>query len=133
MKQDSLDKIIYETKKNEDPESVNPIDNPVMENDLFKTINRPKKDNKPVRERTDRQSDRILQNILNASKLLEGRFTFDQLLALDIPTFEAIVDNEFANLDRSLKEFKEKGTINAYTKNEVTNIDEKALKALGAK
>ena len=105
-----------------------------MENDLFKTINRPKKKNDtPVRERTDRQSDRILQNILNASKLLEGRFTFDQLLSLDIPTFEAIVDNEFANIDRSYKEFKEQGKINAYTKNESTNIDEKALKALGAK
>ena len=105
-----------------------------MENDLFKTINKPKKDSKqPVRERTDRQSDRILQNILDASKLLEGRVTFDQLLALDIPTFEAIVDNEFANIDRSLKDFKENGIVNAYTKNEVTNIDDKALKALGAK
>lgn len=95
-------------------------------------MNTPKKD-VPVRKRTDRQSDLILQNILSASKLLEGRISFEQLIQLDIPTFEAIVDNEFANLDRSYREFKEQGKVNAYTKNETTNIDDRALKALGAK
>lgn len=81
----------------------------------------------------DRQSDRIMQNILNASKLLEGRFTFEQLINLDIPTFENIVNNEFENIDVSYKNFKETGSINAYTKNETTNLDEKFLKDLGKK
>ena len=37
---------------------------------------------------------------------------------MDIPNFEALVDNEFANIDKSYKDFKEKGIVNAYTKNE---------------
>jgi hypothetical protein len=78
----------------------------------------------------DRQADKIMQNILNASKLLEGRFTFEQLISLDIPTFENIINNEFANIDRSYKEFKETGAINAYTKNETTKLDDKMLKEL---
>jgi hypothetical protein len=81
----------------------------------------------------DRQADRIMQNILNASKLLEGRITFEQLINLDIPTFENIVSNEFANIDRSYKEFKETGAINAYTKNETTKLDEAFLKDLNRK
>jgi hypothetical protein len=81
----------------------------------------------------DKQSDKIMQNILNASKLLEGRFTIEQLLSLDIPTFENIVSNEFHNIDVSYKEFKETGAINAYTKNETTKLDDKVLKELGAK
>ena len=39
-----------------------------------------------------------MQNILNASKLLEGRITFEQLIKLDIPTFENIVSNEDKNI-----------------------------------
>lgn len=78
----------------------------------------------------DRQADRIMQNILNASKLLEGRFTIEQLLALDVPTYENIVNNEFHNIDTSYKEFKERGKINAYTKNETTKIDDSILKSL---
>ena len=74
-----------------------------------------------------------MQNILNASKLLEGRFTFEQLINLDIPTFENIVNNEFENIDISYKNFKETGSINAYTKNATTNLDEKFLKDLGKK
>lgn len=89
-----------------------------------------KNQTKVVRVDTSKQSDRILQNILNASKLLEGRITFEELLRLDIPTFEALVNNEFANIDNSYKEFKEKGIINAYTKNETTNFDDKALREL---
>lgn len=81
----------------------------------------------------DRQADRIMQNILNASKLLEGRITFEQLINLDIPTFENIVSNEFANIDRSYKEFKETGAINAYTKNETTKLDDAFLKDLNRK
>lgn len=61
---------------------------------------------------------------------MEGRITFEELLRLDIPTFEALVNNEFANIDNSYKEFKEKGIINAYTKNETTNFDDKALREL---
>lgn len=61
-----------------------------------------------------------MQNILNASKLLEGRITFEQLINLDIPNFEKIVNNEFANIDKSFKDFKEHGVINAYTRNEST-------------
>ena len=78
----------------------------------------------------DKQSDKIMQNILNASKLLEGRFTFEQLCNLDIPSFESIVNNEFHNIDVSYKEFKEHGAINAYTKNETTKLDESVLKEL---
>jgi hypothetical protein len=74
-----------------------------------------------------------MQNILNASKLLEGRITFEQLINLDIPTFENIVSNEFANIDRSYKEFKETGAINAYTKNETTKMDDRMLKELEKK
>lgn len=75
----------------------------------------------------EKQSDKIMQNILNASKLLEGRFTFDQLIDLDIPNFENIVNNEFANLDNSYAAFKDHGTVNAYTKNEIMNMDNKVL------
>lgn len=75
----------------------------------------------------EKQSDKIMQNILNASKLLEGRFTFDQLLELDIPNFENIVNNEFANIDNSYAAFKQDGTINAYTRNEISNMDDKVL------
>lgn len=78
----------------------------------------------------DRQADKIMQNILNASKLLEGRMTFEQLINLDIPTFENIVSNEFANIDKSYKEFKEHGSINAYTKNETTKLDDSMLKEI---
>jgi hypothetical protein len=81
----------------------------------------------------DRQSDKIMQNILNASKLLEGRFTFEQLITLDIPTFENIVNNEMANVDISYKNFKERGTVNAYTKNELEHLDEKFIKDLNKK
>jgi hypothetical protein len=81
----------------------------------------------------DRQADRIMQNILNASKLLEGRITFEQLLTLDIPTFENIVNNEFENIDRSYAAFKQNGTINAYTKNETTKLDDRFLKEMNRK
>lgn len=44
---------------------------------------------------------------------------------MDIPNFEAVVDNEFANIDQSYKEFKESGIVNAYTKGESNkNMDE---------
>jgi hypothetical protein len=59
--------------------------------------------------------------------------TFEELISLDIPTFETIVNNEFANIDKSEKDFKEKGIINAYTKNETTNIDDKFIKEFGKK
>ena len=65
--------------------------------------------------------------------MLEGRISFEQLVNLDIPTFESIVDNEFANIDASYKSFKEHGVINAYTKNETTKVDDNFLKQLGAK
>lgn len=87
-------------------------------------------EDKEIREELDKQSDKIMQNILNASKLLEGRFTFEQLCALDVPSFENVVSNEFHNIDVSYKEFKEHGAINAYTKNETTKLDEKVLKDL---
>lgn len=87
-------------------------------------------EDKEIREELDRQSDKIMQNILNASKLLEGRFTFEQLCLLDVPSFENVVSNEFHNIDVSYKEFKEHGSINAYTKNETTKLDEKVLKDL---
>lgn len=91
------------------------------------------KKSKSVQERekkVERQSDKIMQNILNASKLLEGRISFEQLVSLDIPTFESIVDNEFANIDASYAAFKQRGAINAYTKNETTNVEASALKQL---
>lgn len=78
----------------------------------------------------DKQSDRIMQEILNASKLLEGRISFEQLVSLDIPTFESIVNNEFANIDASYAAFKANGSINAYTKNETTNAEASALKQI---
>ena len=99
-------------------------------NDLFQVSKVENSETTVVREVMDRQADKIMQNILNASKLLEGRMTFEQLLNLDIPTFENIVSNEFANIDRSYKEFKENGSINAYTKNETTKIDDAALKEI---
>lgn len=69
-------------------------------------------------KKLDRYSDSIIQNLLQASKLLEGRITLEQLYNLDIPNFESIVDNEFVNIEQSYKVFKEKGIINAYTRDE---------------
>ena len=86
-----------------------------------------KKQKKVTHDIMEKQSDKIMQNILNASKLLEGRFTFDQLVELDIPNFENIVNNEFANIDNSYEAFTKNGTINAYTKNEIMNMDNKVL------
>lgn len=43
---------------------------------------------------------------------------------MDIPNFESVVDNEFANIDKSYKEFKEKGIVNAYTKNDTSKASE---------
>ena len=71
----------------------------------------------------DKQSNKILQNILQASKLFEGRFNYNELSAMDIPNFEALVDNEFANIDKSYKDFKEKGIVNAYTKGETMSAN----------
>jgi hypothetical protein len=102
-------------------------------NNLFQIQKVSNEGSAPVREVMDRQADRIMQNILNASKLLEGRITFEQLINLDIPTFENIVSNEFANIDRSYKEFKATGAINAYTKNETTKLDDAFLKDLNKK
>ena len=81
----------------------------------------------------DKQSDKIMQNIHNASKLLEGRFTFDQLVELDIPNFENIVNNEFANIDNSYEAFTKDGSINGYTRNEVMNMDNKVLQEFNRK
>ena len=92
-----------------------------------------KKKKKVVHDVMEKPSDRIMQNILNASKLLEGRFTFDQLVELDIPNFENIINNEFANIDSSYEQFKTSGTINAYTKNEITNMDNKVLQEFNRK
>lgn len=48
---------------------------------------------------------------------------------MDIPNFDSLVDNEFANIDQSYKEFRENGIINAYTKGETSiGSDTKALK-----
>lgn len=105
------------------------IDNINKDNKFFQIVSN-KKSNEIIRKNTDKTSDKIIQNILNASKLFEGRFTFDYLINLDIPSFEKLIDNEFANIDRSYKEFKEKGIINAYTKHETTNIDDKFIKDL---
>ena len=74
-------------------------------------------------EDAEKQSNKILQNILQASKLFEGRFTYYELSSMDIPNFEALVDNEFANIDKSYKDFKEKGIVNAYTKNETMSAN----------
>jgi hypothetical protein len=92
-----------------------------------------KKEKKITHDNMDKQSDKIMQNILNASKLLEGRFTFDQLIELDIPNFENIVNNEFANIDSSYEAFNKQGTINAYTKNEIMNMDTKVLQEFNRK
>lgn len=92
-----------------------------------------KKKKKVAHDVMEKPSDRIMQNILNASKLLEGRFTFDQLVELDIPNFENIINNEFANIDSSYEQFKTSGTINAYTKNEITNMDNKVLQEFNRK
>ena len=92
-----------------------------------------KKKKKVVHDVMEKPSDKIMQNILNASKLLEGRFTFDQLVELDIPNFENIINNEFANIDSSYEQFKTSGTINAYTKNEITNMDNKVLQEFNRK
>ena len=108
---------------------------PFKENGLFRKADNTSSSKTEAVERTamDRQSDKIMQNILNASKLLEGRFTFEQLITLDIPTFENIVNNEMANVDISYKNFKERGTVNAYTKNELEHLDEKFIKDLNKK
>lgn len=74
------------------------------------------------RDVANKESDAIFQNILNASKLLEGRITWEELLDLDIPTFETLVNNEFANLEKSQEDLKN-GVINAYNKNETPNMD----------
>ena len=92
-----------------------------------------KKEKKIVHDSMEKQSDKIMQNILNASKLLEGRFTFDQLVELDIPNFENIVNNEFANIDSSYEAYKTHGTVNAYTKNELMNMDNKILQEFNRK
>lgn len=92
-----------------------------------------KKKKKVVHDVMEKPSDRIMQNILNASKLLEGRFTFDQLIELDIPNFENIINNEFANIDNSYEQFKNSGVINSYTKNEITNMDNKVLQEFNRK
>ena len=105
---------------------------PKVTNNLFSVAKNTVKQ-KVQREVMDRQADRIMQNILNASKLLEGRITFEQLLTLDIPTFENIVNNEFENIDRSYAAFKQNGTINAYTKNETTKLDDRFLKEMNRK
>lgn len=78
----------------------------------------------------EKQSNKILQNILQASKLLEGRFTYSELANMDIPNFESVVDNEFANIDKSYKDFKERGIINAYTKEEANKTNVEELNAL---
>lgn len=75
-------------------------------------------------EDVEKQSNKILQNILQASKLFEGRFNYNDIANLDIPNFEALVDNEFANIDKSYKNFKEKGIVNAYTRNEKFGSDD---------
>ena len=98
----------------------------VKENLFMRKINTAPKREVVIEE--PRQSDVIIQNLLNASKLLEGRFTFEEILKLDIPAFEKIVNNEFANIDKSYKDFRENGTINAYTKHEPASLDESVLK-----
>lgn len=84
-----------------------------------------------LRRIVNKPSDEIMQTILQASKLLEGRVTLQELLSFDVPTFESLVDNEFANIDKSYEEFRKEGKINAYTKNETGSLsDSKALKEL---
>jgi hypothetical protein len=69
-----------------------------------------------------------MQNILHASKLLEGRITFNELCAMGTAAFDKLVENEFANIDQSYKDFKERNIVNAYTKNETySKQDAKAL------
>ena len=69
-----------------------------------------------------------MQNILHASKLLEGRITFNELCAMGTASFDKLVANEFANIDQSYKDFKERNIVNAYTKNETySKQDAKAL------
>ena len=65
-------------------------------------------------ETSDKQSDKIMQNISNVSKLLEDRITIEQLLTLDMPTIKNIVSNEFHNIEVSYKELKGTGAINTY-------------------
>ena len=89
-----------------------------LSNDLFSVSKNENDSTRMNSVDTDKQSNKILQNILQASKLFEGRFTYNELSIMDIPNFEALVDNEFANIDKSYKDFKEKGIVNAYTKNE---------------
>lgn len=121
-KEDKLNKMI---KSSNEQASIKSMDDGFAVN-----LKSKKTEEEPKRERSDRQSDRIMQNILNASKLLEGRISFEQLVSLDIPTFESIVDNEFANIDSSYAAFKANGAINAYTKNETTNVEAAALKQM---
>jgi len=86
------------------------------------------------KEINEKQSNKILQNILQASKLFEGRFTYSEIASMDIPNFEALVENEFANIDLSYKNFKDKGIVNAYTRNETSfnkNGDGQLLNELG--
>lgn len=76
----------------------------------------------------NKQSNKILQNILQASKLFEGRFNYNEIANMNIPDFEAMVDNEFINIDNSYKNFREKGIVNAYTRDEQKSTDD--LKSL---
>lgn len=97
-----------------------------MSNSLIEVEENEDKSNKLRLSEKDveKQSNKILQNILQASKLFEGRFNYNDIANLDIPNFEALVDNEFANIDKSYKNFKEKGIINAYTRGEKYSSDE---------
>ncbi len=82
---------------------------------------------RPPREK---RSDIIHQTLLNASKLLEGRFTFTEVCQMDIPTFQSMVDNELENIKLSIERFKETGIMNAYTKDEKRRTDDKDLKEI---
>lgn len=68
--------------------------------------------------------------MLQASKLLEGRITIDQLSRIDISNFDLLVENEFKNIEDSLKLLKEKGIVTPYTKDE-RNFDSKIINELG--
>lgn len=61
---------------------------------------------------------------------MEGRITLDELLKIDIPTFESLVNNEFTNIEKSAQDLKDNGIINAYTKNETTKFDDSVLKGM---
>lgn len=116
---------------NKEEESNTITDNSISNN--FIEIDKSDKNSKKLRldeNDIEKQSNKILQNILQASKLFEGRFTYNELSSLDIPNFEALVDNEFANIDNSYKNFREKGIVNAYTKGETNASNSEDLKFL---